>query len=82
MLILLIKVSFYVGLVLSVYLSLLLLHLVKQNYFGLHWFKYPFYVLRSLFFLDATRKIRMCAIKFWVAEILFGLSIVGLVYVQ
>ena len=82
MLILLIKASFYVGLVFTVYLSLLLLNLVKQNYFGLHWFKYPFYVLRSLFFLDATRKIRACVIKFWLAEILLGLSVVGLIYVQ
>lgn len=82
MFILLIKVSFYVGLVFTVYLVLLLFSLIKQNYFGLHWLKYPFYVLRSLFFLDATRKMRACVIKLWIAKIVLGLSIVGLVYFQ
>ncbi len=66
----------YIGLMTFVYNTLVLFRLIKENQVLARWYKYPLLLLKALCFIQLTKKLKACVVRWWASTALLALAAV------
>ncbi len=66
----------YVGLMTFVYNTLVLFRLIGEAQVLARWYKYPWLLIKALCFVQLTKKLKACVLRWWAAAGLLVLAAV------